>query len=173
MQSEFSRVREKRPRSTLGHWRAIIIRGTIPSTFSAGGWKASTIARRGNDVKQWDTDKLGCVLETSWHSYRQTVVGSWQMLLDCPPARTSLLLPFPFLLLLSIARRRLSRTKKGKTRESLRFDSNRVKRALPWKNLVYWLTQKMLKYSHIAETGRNVLSNDYTNKRGQNLQLHN
>jgi len=35
-------------------------------------------------VKQWDADKLGCVLETSWHSYRQTVVGARQMLLDCP-----------------------------------------------------------------------------------------
>lgn len=45
--------------------------------------------RAAKPVKQWDADKLGCVLETSWHSYRQTVVGSWQMLLDCPAARTS------------------------------------------------------------------------------------
>ena len=50
-------------------------------------------------MKQWDADKLGCVLETSWHSYRQTVVGSWQMLLDCPAARTS---PVFFSLLLSL-----------------------------------------------------------------------
>lgn len=75
--------------TALDHRRAVIIHVTVPSgRFSA--------RKAGGSVKQWDADKLGCVLETSWHSYRQTVVGSWQMLLDCPPARTSPASSSPF-----------------------------------------------------------------------------
>lgn len=115
--------------------------------------------RAARPVKQWDADKLGCVLETSWHSYRQTVVGSWQMLLDCPAARTSpvffylffFLSRFPrslsfhhFLPPLLFLRQKYVDASKfsadsaerslEKSRERLvESDSNRVRTAQPWK----------------------------------------
>lgn len=115
--------------------------------------------RAARPVKQWDADKLGCVLETSWHSYRQTVVGSWQMLLDCPAARTSpvffylffFLSRFPrslsfhrFLPPLLFLRQKYVDALKfsadsgerslEKSRERLvESDSNRVRTAQPWK----------------------------------------
>lgn len=115
--------------------------------------------RAARPVKQWDADKLGCVLETSWHSYRQTVVGSWQMLLDCPAARTSPVFFYLFFFL-SCFPRSLSfhhflppllffqqkyvdalkfsadsgEQSLEKSRERLvESDSNRVRTAQPWK----------------------------------------
>jgi len=86
-------IRPESPEKTpLDHWRVAIIRGAafrplplvpIPMGFHGGGERGERRGGKGA-VKQWDADKLGCVLETSWHSYRQTVVGARQMLLDCP-----------------------------------------------------------------------------------------
>jgi len=92
-------IRPESPKKTpLDHWRVAIIRGATPVSPSQS--RSFMVERAGNGctatgeggrerggegaVKQWDADKLGCVLETSWHSYRQTVVGARQMLLDCP-----------------------------------------------------------------------------------------
>lgn len=93
-------------------------------------------------VKQWDADKLGCVLETSWHSYRQTVVGSSQMLLDCPPS-SNFTDSAPLFPVAASCRRRFQderREGNAPTKEEKRrgetlveFDSNRVKRVQTWK----------------------------------------
>lgn len=133
--------------------------------------------KAGGSVKQWDTDKLGCVLETSWHSYRQTVVGSWQMLLDCPPARTSpasLLLslflslsPFsvfhspPHYHLLLLSRRLDEYVGLEKSRERLvESDSNQVRTAQPWKRKRFVHAPRRLPEKSCSKHARETLLDD-------------
>ena len=156
-------------RSTLDHWRIVMIRGTIPSTFSAAGKEKAqwTTAR---PVKQWDADKLGCVLETSWHSYRQTVVGSSQMLLDCPPS-SNFTDSAPLFPVAASCRRRFqdergegnAPTKEEKRRgETLvEFDSNRVKRAQTWKREPGVLSFRNSTSNLLQETALSMIYKSY------------